>query len=166
MSIKEALTRDTRSFQQKNPLEWYEWSKSLRRERYEYSFLSLEKSGSLELLRELAHIIRVEFSDVALMRINHPTTWEVNLALEWNYGERDFPSRLRYCKRLSINADPLSRFISVHSGNLLTVLSEPEWSSSQEHLENAIVYAYRQPAMGFSALDLTKNAKTISIDPV
>lgn len=167
MSIKEALERSAPPPQQEARGEWNELSKIVRRKRYEYAFSFLEKSGGLKLLRELAPIIKTDFTDVALIRHNHPTTGEVSLALEWNYKKQDEPaSPFSNCNRLSVHAFPLGGFISVESNDLFTVLSESEWSSSQEHLENAIVHAYRESrTTWFSILDFHKDAKILPLDP-
>ncbi len=164
MSIKEALKRDIPPPKQMDRREWDGWSRRLRRERYDHSFLILEESGSLDLLRELSLVIESNFPDVVLIQENHPTTGEVCLALEWDY-EKKFPdSDVRNCNRLSIHADPWSGFISVQGNNVFTVLGSPQWRDSRAPLENAIVLAYNDPTTWVSILDCNKNAEIIPID--
>lgn len=164
MSIKEALTRDFPPLEKKNRNELDGWYRNLRRERYKHAISFLEKSGSFALMRELAEIISGDFPDVTLLQRINPIVGEVELLLEWDYRERSSQfSNYKVSKQISVHTDSANGFLTVHGDHFFVVISKNEWDSSQKHLENALVTAFRQPSEMGSSFG-TKNVTVVPIN--
>lgn len=162
MSIKEALARGTSSLKKRDRRELDDWNTNLRRERYKHSIAFLERSGSFDLMRELAEIVKSDFPDVTLLQRIYPNNGEVGLQLEWDYEEPSGQFGYRRVKGISVHTDSISGFLAVHGDSFFVTISKEEWESSQEPLENALVMAFRQPYKFGSSFGM----KNVSVVPI
>lgn len=158
MSIKEALNRNTvpksdikavvRTFSYKDRIN----------EQCNAELSMLSQSGAIEMLKELAEIIRLEFTDVSLMR-GGAMDKGTSMVLEWGHDKGEvfeFTNGarriIRRCKSIIINPDVTAGELEIR-GKEIAVVGGKDWKVQKNKLEDAIVQAYKDPQSGSSIQD-------------
>lgn len=153
MSIKEALERVGSMSREAPSLAGSDWQSGDSYYENHYTQILLEKGRAIleeakasALFKELADIIRPDFSDVKIEQATLTDGGTVSLGIEWNFRDELAIPGLKYIYNVvDIVAYPLTSDLVVSGGEEFGVLNKSQWSSDPKLLEDAIVRAYHKP---------------------
>ena len=151
MSIKEALVRyDSISGNAVQPTRGphtlaLEHMETYRQAVLEKGSAIFERANVSGLFQELADVIGLNFRDVKIYNPKIFRDGTVVLEMGWDYRSIDQNPETQSYKAINVNAYTLTGDLMVWSEDEVELLSESEWSSDPNKVENAIVRSYKNP---------------------